>query len=541
MYARRFFIVLIYTALIHIFSVTAFAQNDYEFFKNPFLKANSDLKRIGVDELQNMNEIEFEAENYRIDSSFRLGYGDIVNIDLWGKMEASYQLEIGKNGSIIIPQIGKMNIMGLTMIEAEQIIARKIDKKYANVQFNINLVDVENIRISVLGEVKNPGIYSISPFTRVVEGLARAGGPSLIGSVYDIRIIRDEKQVVTFNIYDFLFKADHSKNLYLKHGDTIFIPFAENRIAIRGDIKHPGIYDIKTGCKIDEAINTAGGMIQRKFSRKISVLRINPDSKLIERIKEFALKQSETIKPQDNIALDNQDTLIITTTLSYTPYPEDMFRQMTVLGEVKIPGAYIIEKNETLSFLLNRVGGLNGAAFPEGAVFTRISVRNKQESILDNIIRAQEMAILEEESSLLEAILTQEQRDMHQRAIAYKKKTLKLMASRKHQGRIVIDLGAILAGKTDMLLEKGDYIFIPKISDWVLVTGSVYNPSAIVYTEGEPLEFYLKSVGGPNKDADSDDVYIIKTNGSAESSGTGFGSISRGDIIVVPQKNTLAE
>lgn len=546
----RFYKILLISFILTLFTQPALSQQEQEVSERPpvlrqkepgiptkpFFKINKDLRRIGLDEIRKIATFEFEPGSYRIDPDFRLGYGDTVIVNLWGKIEATHELTIDRDGKIVIPLLGRVNIMGLTLDEARSTVKKELDKKYTNVELDLNIANVQDIRIAVLGNVENPGPYTVSPLCRVVEAVAKAGGQNAEGSLSDIRLIRDGRQVVSFNVYEFIFKADQSKNIRLKHNDTIYVPQSKKLVAIRGDIVYPGIYEAGDSLTLTKVIDTAGGMAPTMLKRKVSVLRINPETKLTETFKETIFEPSKGIEPEDNIMVENEDIIIVTTTFDYTPYPEDLYRVVSISGEVRIPGDYLIKEDETLSSLLKRAGGFKDGAFVQGAVFIRDSIKKKQKAILDELLATQERAILKEEVRLAEAILTQEEKEIRQRALEYRREALNLMASRIPEGRVVIDVENIINGKSDIALEKGDSIYVPPIPDWVLVAGAVYNPESLAFEEGKNLEYYLNAVGGPNRLADKDDIYVIKANGRTESKSTGYGKISRGDIIVVPEK-----
>ncbi len=643
------------------------SESSREPSSEPFWEIHKELRRIGLYEIKKIGTVGFETGNFRLDHDFRLGYGDTVTVNFWGKIESSHKLTIDREGNIVIPYLGKISVIGKTMEEARESINKELNKQYSNVEFNINLTDVQDIRIMVLGNLETPGYYAVSPFCRLVEAVAKAGGPNSNGSLSDIELFRDGKQIISFNIYDFLSKKDETKNVRLKHGDTIFIPQVQNLIALKGDIKTPGIYEAKKGSKLSKIIETAGGMLPTRFKRKIAILKINtenktaeifkeivfepsegikneddvllehrdtiiittesdiklikdgkpvidfakydnilkqnstgelmlkysnsvyipkklnsitvkgevknpsiyetkPDSKLskiieisggmlstelkkkiyilrinqenniVEIFKEIIFDQSEGIKEEDDVLLEQQDTIIVTTVLDYTPHAKDIFKVVKVSGEVNIPGNYLVKESETLRSLIERAGGLKETAFAEGSVFTRTTVKQKQKFILDELVRAQEIDILKEESRLAEIILRQEEKEMHQRSLEYRRKILNLMASRIPEGRIIIDLGKIINGNDDTTLEEGDHLYVPPMCDWVLVYGAVYNPEAIAFSEGKSLDYYINAVGGPNKFADKKDIYVIKANGRVQSQSTGYGLINRGDIIVIPEK-----
>lgn len=148
--------------------------------------------------------------------------------------------------------------------------------------------------------------------------------------------------------------------------------------------------------------------------------------------------------------LEDQDTVIVTATLDYTPWQIDVFNAVNLYGEVNMPGTYLIEKGEMLNSLLKRAEGLKNTAFIQGAVIKRESVKVKQESILEDFLKDYEINILEEKSKLADSILTTEEREKRRIAIEYREKILKLMASRLPEGRIIVDLDKIIRDDSDI-------------------------------------------------------------------------------------------
>ncbi len=514
----------------------AYAQKDYDLFERPFFKLNDDLKRIGVSELQNIRKVDFEPGNYRLDDDFTLGYGDTLDVSLWGKIEATHQLAVDRDGSIIIPLIGKISVIGLTLDGARQSIQKEIDKRYSNVRFDCNLATVEDIRVSILGEVKNPGAYSISPFARVVEAFAKSGGPSTEGSVAGIRLIRNGKQISDFNTYDYLYKADQSRNLRLKNDDTIFVPRMQKVVAVRGDVARPGIYEITNHCNVAGILDTTGGVMSGQGKSKVYILRMNSEKRINETVGEFVFDDISDIELEDNIVLEDEDTVIVTTETGYAPFAMDIFKQVTISGQVNMPGAYLVKDSDTLNSLLIRAGGTKQSAFLEGTVFTRESVKQEHKSIIEPLVNMYQKRILEDEIELADTVLTDAEKVAKQRSIDKRKKILEILSLNASKGRIIIDIDNIQKGKSDITLEEGDSIHIPAIPDWVLVTGSVYNPSAVFFVEDKAFEYYLNKVGGEMDLDGENDIYILKTNGTAKSKNTGYSRIGRGDIIVVKKK-----
>jgi len=511
-------ILLVVSALI-MFTSQSFADN-----------------RVVLEKLKNIATVVFKSDGDRLDPDFRLSFGDTVTLDLSGKIEASHKLVIGRDGKIIIPLIGRVSVADMNIGEAREAVKKEIDKKYGNVESDLNIVDVRNIQIEVMGYVKAPGLYKVSPFCRIAEAVVKSGGPNNDGSLIGIRLIRDGKEVVTFNAYDFINKGDNSKNAQLKHGDVIFMPVIKNTMRMTGDVAYPGIYELEKGSKLSESISTAGGALPTKVKRKVYVLRINSNTQIAEAIKEIAFESNDGIDEKDDLILENKDVIYVTNIFDCTAYDQERWKMVRITGEVNIPGEYVVKENETLGALLKRTGGFKNTAFVQGAVFTRATVKGAQKSILDKLIKTQKIAILEEDARLAGAIITPQEKELRQRSIEYKRKALDLVAANEPEGRIIIDVEDIAKGKSDLTLNANDTLYIPPLPDWVVVTGSVYYPQAVKFIEDRALEYYLSSVGGPNKFSDKDDIYIIKANGQCKSKGTGYGMISRGDIIVVPEK-----
>jgi len=503
---------------------------------DPFFRVNKDLSRIGLTELEEMNFAGFEAGNYRIEPDFRLGYGDVLNLTLTGKLEAKHTLGVGRGGNIIIPLVGRVGVIGLSLDDARTAVKRMVDQRFTNVEADLSLADVRDIRVKVLGNASNPGTYSVSPFCRISELIVKSGGPSNKGSITDIRLIRGGKEITSFNVYNYIFKADESKNLRLQHADTIFIPETKNLIAVKGNVRYPGIYETSGKTTLSKVLDLAGGIVGKKFKAKVSIFRIDLETRLSKTFKEVVLEPSNGISQEDDVAIDDQDIVVVSTTLDYNPYAEDVYRMISITGEVNVPGDYLLKKGETLKSLIGRAGGFTDIAFIEGAVLKRPSVQGMEESVLDELVRSEERAILQEESRLGASVLTPTEKEMRYRAIENRRKALDIMASRQPEGRIILDLKTIMDGRYDILLEKDDSIHIPALPDWVLVTGAVYNPSSVAFEEAKTLEGYLNTVGGPRKFADKEDVYIIKASGRTESLSIGFGKMSRGDTIIIPEK-----
>jgi len=518
-----------------VFGLAQWSLAQEEATEKPFFRINKNLKRVGLAEIKNTSGNVLEIDN--INSGYKLKYGDKLTMKLWGKIEAGYDLSIDKNGNIIIPSVGKANVLGLTQEEARSAVQKAVDAKYSNVEVDLSLASMPSVAVRVTGHAVRPGTYLVTPVSSIAEIVAKAGGPNKWGSLSDIRMMRDGKKIASFNTYEFLLNANQAKDLIIEDNDIVFIPEIQNLVAVRGEVKYPGIYDIGSEVLLSKLVNMAGGVIPDSNSKmKICILRINPDTKLIEDAKEMIFESSNGIESKDDIKLQNYDTVIVTYQLDYVPYPEDLFRKASISGEVKIPGEYLIGENETVSSLIKKAGGLKDTAFIPGAMFTRVSLKITQQAVASGLAETQEKGILNERSGIAQSMLPQNEKDVKDALAIKMLKISETIKNRKQEGRIALDLESVVNGKSDILLENNDSLYIPPVPDWVMVAGAVYNPNSIAFTDDKPMEYYINSVGGITKDADKDEIYVMKPNGCVESKSTGYGKTMRGDIIVVPEK-----
>jgi protein involved in polysaccharide export with SLBB domain len=217
---------------------------------------------------------------------------------------------------------------------------------------------------------------------------------------------------------------------------------------------------------------------------------------------------------------------------------------VTLQGEVKRPGTYPIIQGERLSSALKRAGGYTQEAYLKGAVFIREQLRKQQQEEVDRFIKSQEEALLAESTrtaagSLELAGSGREEAALQAQTVQQRRQLLELLKSKVVLGRLVVKLDApnTMEGTAyDIPLEQGDVLIVPKQPSAVLVIGSVRSPAAVVYQEGRDVAYYLNQAGGLNKEADKDELHVVKADGSAMAGFLKLRKVEAGDIIVAPVK-----
>ncbi len=283
-----------------------------------------ELKLFGEDFFENFVS---SSKFYQLPVSedYILGPGDLIIVNIWGFFEQEYQKEIETDGSIFIPGIGKIYIGGKKLLDAKKIIEEKFYRKYKNINVSVSCGKVKTINIFVLGEVKKPGLYEISPFFNIIEILSLAGGITKNGSLRKIDIIRNDGSKEIIDIYPFFLKGEKIKSFQFQSGDIVFVHRVENIVGITGPVKKPGIYELKE-MKIEEIIEMASGFLPYADKSYVQIERIDKEKGKIL----IDLKENEFY----NFSLKNYDVIKVLPLSSYLYY------QISITGAVKNQKVY---------------------------------------------------------------------------------------------------------------------------------------------------------------------------------------------------------
>ena len=432
----------------------------------------------------------------------------------------------------------------LTVIDIEIANLEDLDKSPQNIEIkNNDLILISSILrkkrdyVTIKGNVYRPGEYKLMPNMKLSDLIGEAQG--LLPETYMERaeILRYKsdytREIIPFEVGQAL-KKEPAHNLSLKEWDiveikSIFDIYPKPVVYISGEVHKPGTYRFVPGLRISDLLYQAQELKDTAYLEKAELYRKNygrdkPPEVLTVNLKAVLQKEKEA-----DLILEKEDHLFI------RPMTELIEKFVVTLnGEVKFPGPYTLKKGEKLASVIERAGGFNPHAFLKGAVLTRKSLTAKRQPIIDDFIRAQKRILLEKEAEIAESNYSLEGKEARRIALAKKREALNLIGAKTFLGRIIIDLND--PASKNLLLEDGDSLFIPTEPQTVLIIGEVYNPESIAFTPGKGADFYLNKVGGPTEKADRPNIYVIKPDGQVESRTTGFLEITKGDIIVVPEK-----
>ena len=208
-----------------------------------------------------------------IPDEYRLGVGDQLVIQLFGKDNATYSLSVGRDGNISFPRLGAITVTGLTFEDARSLIDTRVEQQLIGVEAVVTLGRLRAIGVFMAGEVQVPGAYSVSALTTVTQALFQAGGVTDIGSLRGIQVRRAGEIVTTFDVYDLLMRGDPSGDIRLQSGDVLFVPTIDSVVEIRGEIRRPMAYELSGGETVADLIQMAGGFTKEAFGELAVLVR----------------------------------------------------------------------------------------------------------------------------------------------------------------------------------------------------------------------------------------------------------------------------
>jgi protein involved in polysaccharide export with SLBB domain len=204
-----------------------------------------------------------------------VGSGDTLTINMWGGMTQSFSRAVDRDGRIMLPDAGSLDVAGLPLRRAESLIEGALKKQYRDVQATVTVSRLRSVRVYVVGDVQRPGGYDISSLATPLSALYAAGGPTSVGSLRVARHYRGNQLVEDVDLYDFLLHGVRNGSAHFESGDTLLVPPAGPQVAISGAVKRPAIYEVKPDdSTLASVIGDAGGVTAAASFGHITIERI---------------------------------------------------------------------------------------------------------------------------------------------------------------------------------------------------------------------------------------------------------------------------
>ena len=449
-----------------------------------------------------------------LDDSYILDFGDVLRIQLIGQQDSIDSYQLARDGSINLPDIGQINIAGLSLGDASKLIKLKVNQAYIGTDSFISLENIRDVSVLLSGDVFNPGVYTLNGSSNMLHALNVAGGIGVYGSYRSIKLIRDEKVIETLDIYDILLKGHYSSKNRLRSGDIIFVDPRANVVTLEGAFKRPDKYELLPEENLYDAISYANGLTIDTDLNNTFLYRVLDGE--IKSIPIASISQFNNIKSRD------QDRVFVR---------KNSFRNVFIGGAIVRPGNYKMIEGQSVFDLIESAGGYTQNAFPAGAIYLNEEAKEINSSALKKLY-----------DDFIDGLIEVLQKSNGEVDIVPLVTLSQEIKNSEPVGRIILDL---LDDSTQIPVKDGDSLIIPEKNNNIFIYGEVLNEGALIYKRGANLEFYLSEASGLKEQANAQSIYIMYPNGQTKlfnrkrnlfASKTQEIIIEPGSVIYVPKK-----
>ena len=315
------------------------------------------LKPFGYDMFDRDISTFAPATNVPVPANYVVGPDDQLEVQLYGNVNRILHLTVGRDGRVQFPELGPISVGGQTFDAAKATIEGRVSRQMTGVRANVSMGDTRSIRVFVLGEVKQPGTYTVSGLATMTSGLFAAGGVGKIGSLRNIQLKRQGALVRQLDLYDMLIRGNTTDDAKLLPGDVIFVPPVGPTVSVDGEVRRPAIYETKGETSIASVIQLAGGLTPDADRQKAALTRIEGGRRLVVQVSLAGMStREEAVRDGDSLRVPRlRPTLDAGVQLEgyvYSPVAFAYHEGMR-LSEV-IPSADDLQPNADLHYILIR-------------------------------------------------------------------------------------------------------------------------------------------------------------------------------------------
>ncbi len=318
--------------------------------------------------------------------SYALGPGDEVLISLWGETRLNYQRTVNRDGNAVVPDVGPVAANGLTIGQFREKLVRRMTSVYSSLRggaanaatfMDVSLGKLRNIEVYVLGEVLRPGGYSVPSMSTVLTAMYMGGGPTVDGTMREIRLLRRGENEQTIDLYNYILKGDRSGDRVLQDGDIVFVTPGGKRAAVVGLVVRPAIYELKPGETLGALLSLSGGPRFNAYINRVHVERIIPfdrRSLYARDIEDFDITFSSLARFHDSRAeIENGD---IVTVMGIGGMAAN---RVSIMGSVRKPGPFEFKQGMTVRDLVLAADSLRTIRLPTVPALFRMKPNRRRE------------------------------------------------------------------------------------------------------------------------------------------------------------------
>ena len=323
------------------------------------MRMEQNRKRVFGRDIFNNHNLTFEPNvNIATPQNYVLGPGDAVNVDVWGASHNSFQSTVSPDGTIQIEGFGPVSVSGLTVEQANARLRSQLGARYQSSKIRLTVGQTKTIIVNVMGEVNVPGTYTLSAFSTVFNALYMAGGISEIGTLRNIKVYRNNRQISTVDVYDYILNGKQTGKVRLADNDVIIVGPYESLVNITGKVKRPMYYEMKKTESVGALLNYAGGFTGDAYKKSVRIIRKTGQQYSVFNVSEFDMAKFP-VSDEDSVSVD-----------SVLPRFANMIE---VKGAVFRPGMYEVGGNiQTVRQLIESAEGVTEEAFTPHAILHRM-------------------------------------------------------------------------------------------------------------------------------------------------------------------------
>ena len=452
-------------------------------------------------------------------ASYLLGPGDLLGVSMFGGINSQYALRVSPEGAVMVPVVGRVPVLGITVDDAEARLRSMLSRYYRNTETAVTLLDVRQFKVYVTGDVPSPGVRIATAVTRVSEVIPPAPEDTVEAEALKrraVQIRRTSGEIIQADLARFRQVGDLEANPTLREGDVVVIPAADATVEVLGRVAFPGSYQYREGETLAELLQVANG--GWKFMSDAA------DSVRLSRFLDQTAREVTVLDQAAAMGSAGENIILAPFDAVYIPRIAEYRQQYvaTVQGEAVRPGSYPIEPGlTTVRDLIELAGGFTAEASLTSATLRRVPVGNVERR-------------LEQLRAVPPELLSSEER-----RILY-------AGSQGGEQTVVIDFVRLFAQGEDafnQVLQDGDSLIIPERRNEITVLGAVRQPGIVQYSPEYTVAHYVALAGGYQRNADRGDVMVVKARTTARVDANDAEILDPEDSIVVPfreSRNWLA-
>lgn len=323
------------------------------------LLAEKRKKKVFGRDIFNNKDLTFEPNmNIATPQNYILGPGDAVYIDIYGASQKTIESTVSPDGEVTIEGFGPVQVSGLTVAQANARLRSTLGARYSSSKIKLTVGQTRSIMINVMGEVKNPGTYTLPAFATVFHALYMAGGTNDIGTMRNIKVYRNNRLVSVVDIYDYILNGKLTGNVRLADNDVISVGPYDCLVNITGKVKRPMYYEMKRNESVGTLLKYAGGFTGDAYKKSVRIVRKTGREYSVYNVDEFDMSAFH-LADEDSVSVD-----------SILPRFSNM---VEVKGAVFRPGMYQVGGDiNSVKTLIEHADGLREEAFTARAVMHRM-------------------------------------------------------------------------------------------------------------------------------------------------------------------------